>query len=226
MKYYCHRHVHENQMTNLHLNNCFFFSFSNVSFLFAMENSLQCFIYYACIENESFLFSFLLQIEKISNNCDISSFLNFMESYKLVNLPDSLYYVPNFITTEEEEYLLSCVNNVPRTRWVQLRNRRLQNWGGQPHAKGMIQTESLPNWLQTFNQRILQLGNGTIYPSNTFQFNHCLVNEYEAGQGIMPHTDGPVYHPIVTTISLQSHTVIEFYRPVDSNNEEVRKVAS
>lgn len=147
-----------------------------------------------------------------------------MEIYKLSNLPDSLYYIPNFITIEEEEQLLSCVNNVPRTRWVQLRNRRLQNWGGQPHAKGMIQTESLPKWLDLYIQRILKLGDKTIFPDNNFQFNHCLVNEYEAGQGIMPHTDGPVYYPIVTTITLQSHTVIEFYRPIDSNNSEVRSV--
>lgn len=146
-----------------------------------------------------------------------------MEIYKLNNLPNTLYYIPNFITIEEEEYLLSCVYNVPKSRWVQLRNRRLQNWGGQPQNKGMIQTESLPKWLESFTQRILKLGDKTIYPDGVFQFNHCLVNEYEAGQGIMPHTDGPAYHPIVTTISLQSHTVIEFYQPIDSNeNKEVR----
>ncbi|CAF4653716.1 unnamed protein product [Rotaria socialis] len=158
-----------------------------------------------------------------SSNAEIIPYETFifMEIYKLTNLPNTLYYIPNFINNEEEEYLLSCVNNVPRTRWVQLRNRRLQNWGGQPLAKGMIQTESLPKWLETFTERILKLGNETVYSDNRFQFNHCLVNEYEAGQGIMPHTDGPVYHPIVTTISLQSHTVIEFYRPIDSTDKEM-----
>ncbi|GJN93862.1 hypothetical protein Rhopal_006921-T1 [Rhodotorula paludigena] len=38
--------------------------------------------------------------------------------------------------------------------------------------------------------------------------NHCLVNEYLPGQGIMPHTDGPSYHPCTTTLSLGSHTVL------------------
>ena len=142
-----------------------------------------------------------------------------MERYKLSNLPNSLYYLPNFITIDEENQLISCVNNVPKTRWVQLRNRRLQNWGGQPQAKGMIQTEDLPKWLENLTERILQLGANSIYPDK-FRFNHCLVNEYEAGQGIMAHTDGPVYHPIVTTVTLQSHTVIEFYQPVVDN--EVR----
>ena len=40
--------------------------------------------------------------------------------------------------------------------------------------------------------------------------NHVLVNEYKPGQGIMPHTDGPLYTPVIATISLQAHTVIDF----------------
>lgn len=37
-----------------------------------------------------------------------------------------------------------------------------------------------------------------------------LVNEYQPGQGIMPHSDGPLFHPIISTISCGSHTVLEF----------------
>ena len=179
-------------------------------------------LYFIYLSFSRSLSLFSSQIETIAYHCDILVvLLNTMETYKLTNIPDSLYYIPNFITVEEEEHLLFCVNNVPRTRWVQLRNRRLQNWGGQPHAKGMIQTESLPKWLDPFTERILHLGNETIFTDRAFQFNHCLVNEYASGQGIMPHTDGPIYYPIVTTISLQSPTVIEFYRPIDSEKNEV-----
>ena len=35
------------------------------------------------------------------------------------------------------------VNSAPKPKWKQLSNRRLQNWGGQPHPKGMI-AEKLP----------------------------------------------------------------------------------
>ena len=68
--------------------------------------------------------------------------------------------------------------------------------------------------------------------------NHVLINEYSAGQGIMvvehfsvekkkcnqtymefsliqPHEDGPLYSPVVTTVSLGSHTLLDFYHPVD-----------
>ena len=38
--------------------------------------------------------------------------------------------------------------------------------------------------------------------------NHVLVNEYLSGQGIMPHEDGPLFFPCISTISLASHTVL------------------
>lgn len=41
--------------------------------------------------------------------------------------------------------------------------------------------------------------------------NHVLVNEYLPGQGIMPHTDGPLFYPVISTISCGSHTVLKFY---------------
>lgn len=45
--------------------------------------------------------------------------------------------------------------------------------------------------------------------------NHVLVNEYLPGQGIMPHFDGSLFYPTITTISCGSHTILEFYGPDD-----------
>ena len=39
--------------------------------------------------------------------------------------------------------------------------------------------------------------------------NHCLINEYLPGQGILPHEDGDAYHPVVATVSLGSYIVLE-----------------
>ena len=41
--------------------------------------------------------------------------------------------------------------------------------------------------------------------------NHVLINEYEPGQGILPHEDGKAYFPVVCTVSLGSHTVYNIY---------------
>lgn len=126
-------------------------------------------------------------------------------------IPPAIYYIPDFINQEEEEYLLRQVYAAPKPKWTQLSNRRLQNWGGLPHPKGMV-TEELPQWLQMYARKIAALG---MFEDKIP--NHVLVNEYEAGQGIMPHEDGPLYYPTVCTISLGSHTLLDFYRPLQDN---------
>lgn len=42
--------------------------------------------------------------------------------------------------------------------------------------------------------------------------NHCLINRYEPGEGIMPHEDGDVYYPMVATVSLNDAIVLDIYR--------------
>lgn len=51
-----------------------------------------------------------------------------------------------------------------------------------------------------------------IYTTTTHDPLRQLVNEYHPGQGIMPHEDGPAYCPVVATISLGSHTLLDVYR--------------
>lgn len=46
--------------------------------------------------------------------------------------------------------------------------------------------------------------------------NHVLLNAYKPGQGIMPHQDGPLYHPGVCILSLGSPTVMHFTRKSSS----------
>lgn len=37
------------------------------------------------------------------------------------------------------------------------------------------------------------------------------MNEYKPGQGIFPHEDGGAYHPVVATVSLGSHIILDVY---------------
>jgi hypothetical protein len=52
-----------------------------------------------------------------------------MTNNKVKNIPNSIYYFPNFITPEYEQKLLEHVNSAPLVKWTNLKNRRLQNWG-------------------------------------------------------------------------------------------------
>ena len=52
------------------------------------------------------------------------------------------------------------------------------------------------------------------------QPNHVLINEYKAGQGISPHLDGNLFYPTIATISLGSHTVLNFYEPLSEIHDQ------
>mmetsp|Transcript_22620 Transcript_22620/g.56751 ORF Transcript_22620/g.56751 Transcript_22620/m.56751 type:complete len:298 (+) Transcript_22620:112-1005(+) len=119
---------------------------------------------------------------------------------QLVNGTRAAYYVPNFITEEEEQALIS---NIYDHDWVQLKTRRLQYWGGLVGPNG-LQQAALPQWLSERLQPSLScLGVFTA-------FNHVLINEYTPGQGIMPHEDGPLYLPRVAILSLRSPGSLHF----------------
>merc|ERR1711865_853958 len=47
--------------------------------------------------------------------------------------------------------------------------------------------------------------------------NHVLLNEYNPGEGILPHTDGPSYEHCTATLSLGSDAVMEFSKRLKSN---------
>ena len=59
-------------------------------------------------------------------------------------MPPLAFYIPNFITEDEEQEIIKLVAKAPMPKWTQLSHRRLQNWGGIPHLKGMI-AEDIPN---------------------------------------------------------------------------------
>ncbi|XP_067831057.1 alpha-ketoglutarate-dependent dioxygenase alkB homolog 6 [Heptranchias perlo] len=146
-----------------------------------------------------------------ARNCGPSE----LEPHRVDQAPATVYYIPNFITVSEENYLLQQVYNSPKPKWTQLSGRRLQNWGGLPHSRGML-AEKLPDWLDKYIKKISSLG---LFAGKVA--NHVLVNEYKPGEGIMPHEDGPLYFPTVTTISLGSQTLLDFYHPIKRENEEI-----
>ena len=92
------------------------------------------------------------------------------EDFLLTSVPPSFFYIPDFISEAEETNLLRQIENSPTprfvqraamskttsNRWTQLANRRLQNWGGVPHPKGML-AEPLPSWLSPLVSRVAEV---------------------------------------------------------------------
>ena len=58
-----------------------------------------------------------------------------LEDFRVQDLPEKLYCIPNFITEKEEEFTLQNIYKAPKIKWTELLNRRLQNWGGRPETK-------------------------------------------------------------------------------------------
>ncbi|GAB4856149.1 hypothetical protein Ancab_024790 [Ancistrocladus abbreviatus] len=116
----------------------------------------------------------------------------------------TLMYMPDFVTDDEQTQLLNNIYQAPISKWKTLKNRRLQNWGGVVHEKGLL-GEDLPPWLAKVTQRLFE--ESKIFPAEP---NHVLINEYLPNQGIMPHQDGPAYFPAAAILSLGSPAVMDF----------------
>jgi alkylated DNA repair protein alkB family protein 6 len=150
-----------------------------------------------------------------------------LSAYRITALPPSFYYIPNFLTPTEEQYILQKAGTVPRThipqllantpqipanRWTQLSKRRLQAHPSTLSKSNTLIAAPLPDYLTTFpaiRERFKQLG--IFEHTKHGEANHVLINEYNPGEGIMPHEDGAAYAPVVATISLSAPIVLDIY---------------
>ncbi|CAL5225806.1 g8583 [Coccomyxa viridis] len=131
-----------------------------------------------------------------------------LEDFRVGSLAN-VCYIPDYITAKEEQRLaerLCCC----KTPWTEVSGRRLKNYGGRVHDKSCALLQApLPGWLEPLLQR---LSRDTQVFGPGQQPNHVLLNAYKPGQGIMPHQDGPLYHPGVCILSMGSPTVMHFTR--------------
>ncbi|KAJ7270626.1 hypothetical protein B0H12DRAFT_1093148 [Mycena haematopus] len=136
-----------------------------------------------------------------------------LSSYRIPG-HETCYYIPNFLTEEEEQYLIRKIGEYPQQRWKQLVNRRLQLWGGELTSKNVLVAQPMPPFVEVYPDIIDRLKDIVFTPASSphGKPNHIIMNEYLSGQGIMPHEDGPAYFPVVATISLGSHCVFHYYQ--------------
>lgn len=135
-----------------------------------------------------------------------------LAQFRIPELPEAGYYVPNFISQGEEDHIAREIAKLPEKKWTILSRRRLLSLPTQltgTSADTLIDTPMpgflTKNILDKFSE--LQVFQQSPHKAP----NHCLVNAYEPGQGIMAHVDGPAYAPITATVSLTSHTILNIY---------------
>ncbi|KAI9095771.1 calpain [Phlyctochytrium arcticum] len=137
--------------------------------------------------------------------------------YHITSAPDTVYYIPDFFSPPDSARLLSKIYTVPKPKWTTLRNRRLQNWGASvgDGSRPSLITETFPDWLESAAKRAVGFGLWKDSTGAPKVPNNCLINEYELGQGILPHEDGPAFHPAVATITLQAPCLLSLFRSQD-----------
>lgn len=136
-----------------------------------------------------------------------------LNTFYLPELPKTGYYIPDFISSEQESSILEEISKLPEGRWKVLSHRRLLSLPS--HLTGTANDTLIDTALPRFlvNPILTQLKQLDIFADSPHSApNHCLVNEYHPGQGIMPHEDGPVYYPITATVTLGSHTILDIYQ--------------
>ncbi|KAF1935579.1 alkB, alkylation repair protein 6 [Clathrospora elynae] len=136
-----------------------------------------------------------------------------LQAFRVAGLSSDFYYIPNFISVEEE---VSILQKIPAQRWTQLTHRRLQAVPSTLTKNNTLLGAPLPTYL--FNpvvQRFKELGIFDETPHQ--QPNHVLINEYKPGEGIMPHEDGDAYAPVVATVSLGGALCLDIVNKASSS---------
>ncbi|CAJ1038429.1 hypothetical protein Q4I32_008231 [Leishmania shawi] len=138
--------------------------------------------------------------------------------YAVGNIP-GIYYIPDYISVAEEAQILAFIQRTPQELKSKLTKRTCQEWGCtmcESCQKSFVSDANMPPWVQDFTD--MQVYDGLFTPT-TFP-NSVRVHEYQQGEGIGPHCDGPIYVPMVTVLSLASSCLMSFYpkRPLYENH--------
>ncbi|KAI6379089.1 hypothetical protein MCOR25_002073 [Pyricularia grisea] len=142
------------------------------------------------------------------------------------SLPHTAFYISEFLTEEEERQILAKIDAAPKPKWKQLTHRRLQTWPSDLVNNTLLDAP-LPTWLEepvVSRLATIPLANTSersIFSDSPHRRpNHVLINEYPPGIGIMPHKDGPAYHPVVCTVSLGGSICLNIHKSKDDGTLE------
>ena len=131
------------------------------------------------------------------------------ENIQSSNIPPGLIYLPNYISQDFHDRLLTIIDRNP---WLSDLKRRVQHYGYKyDYTKRQVDYSmflgNLPDWLFSIAQKLHHDLLVDCLPDQ------AIVNEYNPGQGIAPHVDCvPCFDKTIISLSLGSACVMEFAR--------------
>ncbi|EAU87990.2 hypothetical protein CC1G_01637 [Coprinopsis cinerea okayama7 len=118
-------------------------------------------------------------------------------------------YLPEFISDRRKK---------KHTSFEKSKNRRNRNGrcsrtdGGEVTSKGILYGQPLPDFIRKFPDIISRIKETGVFADSPHKEpNHVIMNE--------PHEDGPIYHPVVATLTLGSQCVFHYYQYKDRGEE-------
>ena len=133
------------------------------------------------------------------------------------NQINGLYYIDNILNDNLGKELLNNLDNLPNDykgwRFISKHpnSRKVQHYGyiyDYKNGNTTLEAEKLPNFLENIKDILNNICEQNNIPKTNF--NQCIVNNYEPGQGISKHIDSKAYGPIVAVFSLNSGSYITF----------------
>jgi alkylated DNA repair dioxygenase AlkB len=122
-----------------------------------------------------------------------------------------LLYIADYVTPESEQSLVAAIDAEP---WDTTWERRRQPYGG-GYGREDKTVPEIPNWGRVLADRMFHEG------ICEQPFDHMLVNEYLAGQGIAMHRDYEPFDRTVVSLSLLSPCVMDFRNIKDGRQESM-----
>ncbi|HKY72535.1 MAG TPA: alpha-ketoglutarate-dependent dioxygenase AlkB [Nitrospira sp.] len=139
-------------------------------------------------------------------------------------LPNGFQYRADWITSEEEQRLLSSIEKLPfsevRMHGVVARRKVVHfGWDYGYDSWKITPTVPIPDWLLRLRTRVAGV---LLVPEDAIQ--EVLVTRYEPGAGIGWHRDAPMFGPAVLGVSLVGRCRMRFQRTIGGKRHTAETV--
>lgn len=125
-----------------------------------------------------------------------------------------LKLIPDFITLEEEQEILNCLDKNIKIKKTKSRNS-IKRYGSNAPYKSNIVSKEIPDFLNKYCDRLYNDGYVSVKPDSVS------INEYLTGQEITYHIDSKESGSVISVLSLLSPATMLFKNKHKTFNVEV-----